>query len=117
MKKIYVAHPLLGDMDRDRPDARVVARNHERVSEICRGIVALHPEVIPISPIHALAFFDPFERRQTLGICMELLKMADELWVYGDWPRSEGCLLEIKRARELGLPVMFEDGHIEGGSS
>ena len=40
--------------------------------------------------------------------CLALLDVADELWVFGDWERSEGCRMEVEHARETGKAILFE---------
>ena len=107
-KKVYVSHPLRGDFDRQNPDMSVVMDNYIQVSHICREIVKDFPEVLPLSPIHAFTFMRIFEEDAVaLAMCLELLELADELWVYGDWKTSEGCNLEIDHARALCMPIHF----------
>ena len=105
MKKVYIAHPLLGDMDRKNPNLRVLYGNIESVEDICCRIVKEHPDILPLSPISAFSFLDAFDRTGSMGLCYKLLSLADELWVFGDWMGSEGCLMEIRWAREMGIPV------------
>lgn len=105
MKKVYIAHPLLGSTDRENPDFCVLFGNLERVENICRRIVKKHPDILPLSPINAFAFLDVFERKISLKLCRELLSLADELWVFGNWADSEGCRKEIGWAKEMGIPV------------
>lgn len=109
MKRVYIAHPLLGDADRENPNLRIPFENRRKVDLICRDIIEAYPDVMPISPIHAFDFMNVFERERPLAMCLELLKMADELWVYGDWESSEGCKMEIARAGELGIPVKLKE--------
>ena len=108
MKKVYIAHPLLGDMNRESVNLRIPFDNKQRVDMICRDIVEERPDIMPLSPIHAFDFMNVFERERPLAMCLELLTFADELWVYGDWESSEGCKMEIARAGELGMPVVFK---------
>lgn len=107
MRKIYIAHPLLGDMDRKNADRIVPIQNRHRAGEICRELVEKHPHVLILSPIHAFAFLDLLERERSLAFCRELLSLADELWVFGDWRTSEGCRKEIEWAKGMGKPVVF----------
>ena len=48
MKSIYVAHPLRGD----------VQRNKNAVTDICQNIKAIYPDMLILSPIHAFSFED-----------------------------------------------------------
>lgn len=97
-KKVYIAHPLRNDID----------NNIQKVNEICKNI-AKNLEVVPISPIHAFGFIDPLgDQEQVFGYCRAMLEGCSELWVFGDWWKSEGCLMEIKHADKCGIPVVFQ---------
>lgn len=105
MKKVYVAHPLRGD----QPDnISHILRNMGAVDDICARIVATEPETLPLSPINAFSFLPPQgDQSAVFNLCRALLAACDELRVFGDWERSEGCRMEIEHARALGLPVVF----------
>jgi hypothetical protein len=61
-----------------------------------------------LSPIHAFSFFNTFsDTEKALLACRRLLEMADEIWVFGDWEKSNGCKKEVEWARELGIPVRY----------
>lgn len=107
MKKVYVAHPLLGDTDTENFDPIIPLQNKHRASEICREIAGKYPHILILSPIHAFSFLSALDRERPLELCRKLLSLADELWVFGDWQTSEGCRKEIEHARALGLPVVF----------
>ena len=114
MRKIYIAHPLRGEW----LDIAEVERNLSRVTEICRRVAEEHPDVLILSPIHAFGFVSPLEPQDwVMRQCLALLDAADELWVFGDWERSEGCRMEVERARETGKVILFEDGRVKGGAS
>lgn len=113
MRKIYVAHPLRGSGPNN---VSQISKNITTVDEICRTIRLEHPDVLILSPIHAFGFEAALtDQTWALGQCAELLTLADELWVFGDWETSEGCTMEVARAREMGLTIVYEDGRIEGG--
>lgn len=112
MRKVYIAHPLRGE----RLDIAVIERNVARVTEICRRAAEEHPNVLLLSPIHAFDFISPLGPQEwVLAQCRALLDVADELWVFGDWERSEGCCMEVAHARGTGKLILFEDGRVEGG--
>lgn len=114
MKKVYIAHPLRGGT----LDIAVAGRNISSVTEICRRLAAECPDTLLLSPIHAFDFVGIFEPQDwVLSQCRALLELADEVWVYGNWQASEGCRMEVERARELGITIVFEDGRVEGGAS
>ena len=97
MKKVYIAHPLRGN----------VAVNIKAATEICREI-SEEGKVVPFSPLHAFGFLSA-EGNQTLAMkfCFALLISCDELWVHGDWKNSEGCKMEIEFARVKGIPCKW----------
>jgi len=112
MRRVYIAHPLRGE----RLDIAVIERNVARVTEICRRVAEEHPDVLLLSPIHAFDFVSPLGPQDwVMRQCLALLDLADELWVFGDWERSEGCRLEVQHARATGKLILFEDGTVEGG--
>lgn len=97
LSRVYVCSPFRGDYDANTKNARFYSRH-----------AALQLGVIPIVP-HLLfpQFLDdtvPEERALGLRLGLELLKLCDELWVYGD-RISEGMKAEIEFAKELGIPV------------
>ncbi len=99
MKKVFISHPF-----RDDPEGNML-----KVSRICKAIVEKHPDVLPISPLHSLSFLNDEESREySLMWCREILKMCDEVWVFGEWEKSEGCRKEVSWAKEYGKPVMFK---------
>lgn len=96
MKFVYIASPLRGDIE----------TNVRRANGYCR--FAAKQGVIPIAP-HAMfaGFLDdtiPEERQIGIDMGLELLKLCDEVWVFGD-RISEGMFAEIKSALELGIQV------------
>ncbi len=98
VKKVYIAHPLRGD----------VQGNRIKASEICKQL-SLSGEVIPFSPLHAFGYLEPIgDQTSAMQHCFALLAAADELWVYGPWSTSEGCILEIEYAGRMGIPIRFK---------
>jgi hypothetical protein len=114
MKKIYISHPLRGNTDRTYPNYKIVFDNVAAVDRICQSIAATYPDVLPLSPIHAFSFLKVFEDdEKALEICLKLLELADGMWVFGDWKNSEGCRIEMRRARELCMPICYGKGGIK----
>jgi Domain of unknown function (DUF4406) len=100
LKKVYIVHPLRGDIE----------NNEDRIGKLCRQIVDTEPGILPLSPILAFNFFDPnTEPAKAMQYCLELLACADELWVYREWWKSEGCQAEICFAGCRGIPIRFKD--------
>ena len=106
MKRIYIAHPLRGG----GRDPNEIEANVARVTEIMRSLAAEAPDMLLFSPIHAFGYLDPlWPQDWVLRQCLEMVSLCDELWVYGPWHKSEGCRMEVERARAQGKPVLFKE--------
>ena len=104
MKCIYVAHPYQGKM-----------QNKEAITHICQRLTKLG--VMPVSPIHAFGFLHdniPSERHRALEFCEELLTMSDELWLFGEWEKSDGCVFEKAVALTEFKTIRIVTGWIAG---
>jgi len=104
MKCIYVAHPYQGKK-----------QNREAITHICQRLVKLG--VMPVSPIHAFGFLHdniPGDRHKALEFCEELLTMSDELWLFGEWEKSDGCVFERNVALVEMIPTRVVTGWIAG---
>jgi hypothetical protein len=90
--RVYICHPYSAD-----PEGNVRA-----VRAICRAVV--EEGHLPIAPhLYLPAFVDEAtERALALALCLELVTMCDEVWVYGDEPTS-GMRQEILHAARLGI--------------
>ena len=95
LRRIYVCHPFGAD-----PDGNVLA-----VLKISRSLVK--GGGLPIAPqLFLPAFVDECtERELALSLCLELVAVCDELWVYS--PVTAGMRLEIRHAEALGIPVRY----------
>lgn len=87
MKRVYIAHPLRGDVE----------KNMKEATEICRKIAEDDKDVILVSPLHAFSFLDPetCDQRQVMRCCKKLIDSCDEIRFYGEWWKSEGCREEM----------------------
>lgn len=98
MKKVYICSPCRGDY----------INNIANAKKYCRE--AVMTGVLPIAPhIYFTQFLDdlvPEERETGLAVGLELLKLCDEVWVYGIENPSEGMSAEIRLAEQLGIPVI-----------
>ena len=96
--KIYICSPLRGD----------IPKNIGKALTYCRE-VALNGDM-PIAPhIYFTQFLDDSkenERELGLNFGLELIKICDELWVYGE--PSEGMKAEITLAEVLGIEVVYK---------
>lgn len=96
---IYVCHPLRSGN---------VQKNRENISEICKQITEDYEDTLILSPIHNFSYISTEgDQTDVFAQCAELLNLADELWVFGDYKNSEGCQLEIRTAKELKIPVQY----------
>lgn len=98
---IYVCSPYRGD-----PEV-----NTKKARSYCRKI-AIEEGDVPIAP-HLLfpQFLDDNtsrERELAMEMNLEILCHADEIRVFGN-EISDGMSLEIKEAKELGIPVVWEE--------
>ncbi len=50
-------------------------------------------------------------------MCISLLNISDEMWVYGDYQNSIGCNFEIQYCKEHGISYSIKAGHTEGGDN
>lgn len=94
MKTIYVAHPFRGD--------EIV--NAGKVAQICRQLHKDYPDYLFVSPIHAFSWFRD-DHDGALEHCLRMLSRCDELWLFGEWKDSAGCMMERDAARDLGIEI------------
>ena len=99
-KLVYICSPLRGDAE----------KNIIKAQNYCREAMLLFPGIIPIAPhVYFTQFLDDgksAERRAGMDAGIELLRLCQEVWVYGMANPSEGMKAEIKKAEELGIPVL-----------
>lgn len=102
-KIIYVAHPLRGN----------IQHNRARIEGIMRDIFETYGDKMTfISPLHNFSYTTPDQGdndEKTIAQCLHLLNQCDELWLYGEWDKSEGCLAEFTRAMHRGINIEFKD--------
>lgn len=48
-------------------------------------------------------------------MCISLLNISDEMWVYGDYQNSIGCNFEIQYCKEHGIPYLIKTNSMRGG--
>ena len=96
MKRVYIAHPFQGKEE-----------NKVKIVEMCKAVANMG--YLPVSPVHAFSFLDdnkPAERKLALKLCQELVKVCDQLWVFGEWENSEGCKMEVQTAKKAGISIL-----------
>lgn len=98
--KVYIAHPIGGD----------VANNLFEVAKITRQL-AFESDIIPVAPYflycHALDDNDMAERIKGMELGLEYIKNSTnlEIWLYGK-RISNGMATEIEVAQFYGFPVI-----------
>jgi len=95
MKKVFISHPLTGDIE----------GNRKKVDRICRYIVG--QGLLPISPLHLFSYIDEEDERlrnEIMEVCYRLIDLSDEVWIYGN---SEGCKMEKEYAELKGKEVIM----------
>lgn len=97
MKRVYVAHPYSGKEE-----------NKASVETLIRKMVKNYPDILYISPIHALGYlYNDVEYEHGMQYCFELLKACDELLLCGGWKDSRGCKMEKEYAEKNGIPINY----------
>jgi hypothetical protein len=101
MRRVYIAHPVSGDIE----------SNLELASSWVRWAV-MEMEVCPLAPYLTLcsALNDENEIERKIGFLqgLEQLKLCDELWVCGP-TISEGMREEIDFAQRWMIPVKYHE--------
>lgn len=101
MKKIFVCSPLRGQF----------TENIEKAKYYCHRVMELGH--LPFAPhIYFTQFLDDsIENERVSGIAMgiEMLKLFDEVWVFGD-RISEGMQAEIDMAKQLNMEIKYLNG-------
>lgn len=107
MKFVYICSPCRGRLE----------QNIRKANDYCW--FAAQKGVVPFAPHTAFTGFldDTVLEQRQLGmkLGLEILKVCDEIWVFGSL--SEGMKIEVEMARELNLPIRYfneqceEDDH------
>lgn len=110
MKRIYVAGPYSADNVID------VLKNIGRGHQVCAELFAMG--YAPFCPWHDKSFVTDnpdhdFTVEQFYQYSMAWLEVSDGILLIGDWQKSKGTLAEVKRAKEIGLPVFYHIEQIE----
>lgn len=106
MKKIYVCSPYRS-MAKDPKRNAMEVRAHRMLANAACGLVATYG-YLPLAPhLFFTEFLDdsnPTERELGMKLGLELLKEADEVWVFGNRV-SKGMFEEIYDATDLEITV------------
>lgn len=94
---VYLSGPMTG-----LPDYNRAAFNLREEAFKAKGYCVLNPARISekAGPEHAYEWF--------LKRALQLMLQADAVYVFGDVTHSRGVDVELRLARELKMPVVFE---------
>ncbi|MFV0261365.1 MAG: DUF4406 domain-containing protein [Kluyvera sp.] len=93
MPKIYIAGPMTGHFDYNRP-------SFFRAEALLRveGHIVLNPAALP----------GGLSQREYMLICTAMVHCADVLHMLDGWMHSEGARAEFALARKLGLRIEYQ---------
>ena len=97
MAKIYIAGPISG-----LPNFNRDAFNAEAHRLLGLGHVGLNPAILP----------DGLEQHEYMAICIEMVKMADQLVMLPGWERSAGARAEHALAIKIGKAIILPVPHL-----
>lgn len=89
--KIYIAGPMTGLPDYNRPAFNAAAKILSQSGE-----TVLNPAVLP----------DGMKHEEYMTICLAMVEVCDTVMLLPGWEKSVGAQMEHKRARELGKEVI-----------
>ena len=100
-RKIYVASKYAGDVKANTEAAVMYCRKVIRDGYMPVASHLLYPQILDDN--------DPAQRELGLLFGLALLKLCEEVWVFGEI--SKGVAQEIDEAKKLGIPIrFFEEG-------
>ncbi len=99
MKRVFIASPLRGDIERNQRYARAALRD-----SLDRGEAPFVPHLLYDQVLDDAV---PEQRQQAITAALAMLEACELLAVYADLGISEGMRGEIERAKALG--IAFEE--------
>ncbi len=105
---VYISHPYGGKRE-----------NRHAVADLFRKLQEQHPDTLFLSPIHAFSpIYHTVLYQDGLNRCLWLLDRCTEMWVFGDYQNSVGCMAEIEHCRQNDIPFyIFSEGGRYGKES
>lgn len=86
--KIYIAGPMSGLCDFNRPEFNRVA-----ATIVSAGHVALNPAILP----------DGLSQADYMAVCIAMIQRCDAILMLNGWQDSDGAKAECALAKKLGL--------------
>lgn len=103
MKLVYISHPYNGKEE-----------NVMDAERIARELQAAYPEVVFISPLHAvMCDYDGLDYETGLSYALEIMRRCDILYLSGDWKNSTGCMTEWLDASAIGMPQAWDEKDLD----
>ena len=101
-KMVYICHEYGNDYE-----------NADRVADLVRALSVVYPDTCFVSPIHTFGFmYADLSYAHGMKLCLALLDMCDEMWVFGERSNSKGCLAEKEYCKRYDIPVREREGDI-----
>ncbi|KAA0547787.1 DUF4406 domain-containing protein [Citrobacter braakii] len=97
MRKIYIAGPMTGLPDFNRPAFKAAALDLS-----LQGNAVLNPATLP----------DGLSQAEYMDICVAMIRCADAIYLLQNWEQSLGARAEIALARKLELEIIFQDEQV-----
>ena len=105
-KVVYLAHPYRGASDTTLEKIK----NVRETDNILHKLTVECPNLTVISPVHTFMCLEGLvDGDEILERCFNLLSLCDEIWVFGDYKNSKGCLAEIEFAKQHRIKVIIMD--------
>lgn len=93
-KTIYVSHQFQNN-----------PQNIKEIETIVKYLIKVFPDYCFISPSHAFGYlYDCTDYQQGIDMCLSLMDICDELWVFSEPTDSVGVGLEIECAVKNSIP-------------
>lgn len=100
MRKVFICSPYRGNVEKNLTDAR----KHARMAAICGYCPVVSHLVFP----QFLNDSNPEERILGITLGVELMKVCDEVWIFGN-KITNGMEYELEQAKQMGIPVRMYD--------
>lgn len=99
MRRIFICHPLSGDIKGNMEQCRKIAKRVQKLGDYQPIVPQLiYPQFMDDT--------DPVQRKLALKYCLNDLRTCDEMWVFGD-VISKGMQGEIDYARNRRIPTKY----------
>ena len=97
---IYISHPYKGKR-----------ANKKDVERIISKLIVEYPEHCFVSPIHTFGnWYKKVSYEVGMKWCIELLRVCDKMWVFGEYSKSKGCVMEINYCMDNEIDYWIKQG-------